>query len=370
MDDLKIINADTLLYTTIEEPNYIVEDILPTGLHLFCGASKVGKSWLMLDLSIKVSKGEPIWDLKTNKSDVLYFALEDTYERLQKRLQKLTDEIGSNLHFANTAKSIQNGFIVDLQNYIKKYPNTRLIVIDTLQKIRRASENMSYSTDYQDISILKKFADDNKIAIILVHHLRKQEDNDVFNMISGTTGIMGSADTTFVLKKKSRDDSVGVLSITGRDVEYQTFTLRFENCRWVLVERSFQKDIELQNAPDIIFKIVDYVRNKGEWQGSATELLKILNDTEIKPQLLTKKLIEYKGTILKDNNIEFQTGRTNEKRLLIFKYHFQESIQEDLFKNSDIENSISDGNNNFAVTNESIDNSEVQENGDSSDSKY
>ena len=133
MDDLKIINADTLLYTTIEEPNYIVEDILPTGLHLFCGSSKVGKSWLMLDLSIKVSKGEPIWDLKTNKSDVLYFALEDTYERLQKRLQKLTDEIGSNLHFANTAKSIQNGFIVDLQNYIKKYPNTRLIVIDTLK---------------------------------------------------------------------------------------------------------------------------------------------------------------------------------------------------------------------------------------------
>ena len=163
--------------------SFIVDEILPVGLHLFCGASKVGKSWCMLDLCIKVSQGQPIWELQTNKCDVLYFALEDTYTRLQQRLQRLTDEIDSNLHFTTTAKTIQNGFMADLQDYIKKYPNTRLIIIDTLQKIRRTSDNMSYSTDYQDISILKKFADDNKLAIILVHHLRKQEDNDVFNKL-------------------------------------------------------------------------------------------------------------------------------------------------------------------------------------------
>jgi len=156
----------------------------------------------MLDLCIKVSKGEPIWNLQTHQCDVLYFSLEDRYQRLQQRLQKLTDEIDSRLHFTIEAKTLQSGFIVDLQECLKKYPNTRLVIIDTLQKIRRTSNDMSYSTDYQDISILKNFADNNNLAIILVHHLRKQEDNDVFNMISGTTGIMGSADTTFVLKKK------------------------------------------------------------------------------------------------------------------------------------------------------------------------
>ena len=142
-------------------------------------------------------------------------------------MQVLTDEIDSNLHFVVTSKSISNGFI-------------------------------------------KKFADENKIAIILVHHLRKQEDNDVFNMISGTTGIMGSADTTFILKKKSRDDSVGILSITGRDVEYQTFILKFDSCRWSMIERSFQKDIEIQNAPEIIFKIIDYVK---KWENGKAVLL-------------------------------------------------------------------------------------------------
>ena len=252
MEDLKIVNADNLLYTSLDEAEFIIEDILPIGLHIFCGAPKVGKSWLMLDICIKVSKGEEIWNLKTNKCDVLYLALEDTYQRLQKRLFKLTDDIGSNFHISIESNKIANGLISQLEQTLQKYPNTKLIVIDTLQKVRKQNNDINYSNDYTDISLLKQFADKNKIAVILVHHLRKQDDSDVFNRISGTTGIMGSSDTTFILEKKSRDDSVATLFVTGRDVEYQTFTLRFEECRWNLLERSFQKDIEMKNAPEII----------------------------------------------------------------------------------------------------------------------
>ena len=239
MEDLKIINADNLLYTTLTESEFIVDEILPVGLHIFCGAPKVGKSWLMLDLCIKVSKGEELWGLKTNKCDVLYLALEDTHQRLQKRLFKLTDDIDSNFHIAIESNKITNGLVIQLENAIKQYPNTKLVVIDTLQKIRKQNNDINYSADYGEMSTLKEFADKNKLAIILVHHLRKQDDSDVFNKISGTTGIMGSSDTTFILEKKSRDDSVATLFVTGRDVEYQTFTLRFEECRWNLIERSF-----------------------------------------------------------------------------------------------------------------------------------
>ena len=252
LEDLKIVNADNLLYTSLDETEFIIEDILPIGLHIFCGAPKVGKSWLMLDICIKVSKGEEIWNLKTNKCDVLYLALEDTYQRLQKRLFKLTDDIDSNFHISIESNKIANGLISQLEQTLQKYPNTKLIVIETLQKVRKQNNDINYSNDYTDISLLKQFADKNKIAVILVHHLRKQDDSDVFNRISGTTGIMGSSDTTFILEKKSRDDSVATLFVTGRDVEYQTFTLRFEECRWNLLERSFQKDIEMKNAPEII----------------------------------------------------------------------------------------------------------------------
>ena len=50
------------------------------------GAPKVGKSWLVLWLANQVSKGEPVWGLKTEKCGVLYISLEDTFQRMQQRL--------------------------------------------------------------------------------------------------------------------------------------------------------------------------------------------------------------------------------------------------------------------------------------------
>ena len=328
MEDLKIINADNLLYTTLTESEFIVDEILPVGLHIFCGAPKVGKSWLMLDLCIKVSKGEEIWNLKTNKSDVLYLALEDTYSRLQKRLFKLTDEIDSNFHIAIESNKITNGLVMQLENAIKQYPNTRLVVIDTLQKVRKQSNDVNYSADYGDISTLKAFADKNKLAIILVHHLRKQDDSDVFNKISGTAGIMGSSDTTFILEKKSRDDSVATLFVTGRDVEYQTFTLRFEECIWNLIERSFQKELEIKNAPEIVSNVISFINENKMWQGTATELLEILDKKDITPQYLTKVLNEYSKTILLDNKIIFTTSRTSTARLVTLKKDIDELTEQ------------------------------------------
>ena len=85
--------------------------------------------------------------------------------------------------------------------YLKDYPDSRLIVIDTLQKVRTASKDNAYASDYGDISLIKDFADRHSLAVIVVHHIRKQNDSDVFNKVSGTTGLTGSADATFVLER-------------------------------------------------------------------------------------------------------------------------------------------------------------------------
>ena len=169
MEDLKIVNADNLLYTSLDETEFIIEDILPIGLHIFCGAPKVGKSWLMLDICIKVSKGEEIWNLKTNKCDVLYLALEDTYQRLQKRLFKLTNEIDSNFHISIESNKIANGLTSQLEQTLKKYPDIKLIVIDTLQKVRKQNNDINYSNDYTDISLLKQFYFYLQIVLIKIY---------------------------------------------------------------------------------------------------------------------------------------------------------------------------------------------------------
>jgi len=319
LEKLKVVDAETLLNSPLAQVNYIVDEILPIGLHLFCGAPKVGKSWFMLKLCLQVSKGEDFWNFKTNKCDVLYMCLEDTYARLQNRLFKLTDVANKELRFATFTNGLANGLIQQLEDFLQDYPQTKLIVIDTLQKIRKASNDISYAGDYGDVSILKQLADKYKIAIILVHHIRKQGDSDVFNKVSGTTGIMGSADTTFVLEKRNRSDCNATLYVTGRDIEYQEFTLRLDNCSWELVSRASQQEIEIRETPDVIFKVMEYIDGKGSFKGSATELLEEIKVTNIAPNIITKLLNEYRLGILKENNISYDYVREHNGRCIVLK---------------------------------------------------
>ena len=189
MQKLQTVNADTLLYEPLEKPSFVVDGLIPTGLTLFCGSQKIGKSWLMLKLCLCVSQGIPLWDMPTREGDVLYLCLEDTFCRIQDRLFRLTDEASGRLHFAVASDKLSDGLIVQLEDYLKEYLDSRLIVIDTLQKVRTASKDNAYASDYGDISLIKDFADRHSLAVIVVHHIRKQNDSDVFNKVSGTTGL-------------------------------------------------------------------------------------------------------------------------------------------------------------------------------------
>ena len=305
MQKLQTVNADTLLYEPLEKPSFVVDGLIPTGLTLFCGSQKIGKSWLMLKLCLCVSQGIPLWDMPTQEGDVLYLCLEDTFCRIQDRLFRLTDEASGRLHFAVASDKLSDGLIVQLEDYLKEYLDSRLIVIDTLQKVRTASKDNAYASDYGDISLIKDFADRHSLAVIVVHHIRKQNDSDVFNKVSGTTGLTGSADATFVLEQESRVSNAAKLYVTGRDTPYQEFKLRFRDCSWELVERKEQEQIERESIPDILFRLVKFMQGREEWTGTATELLEQMEETGMPPNIMTKRLNEYHASFLSENNIRY-----------------------------------------------------------------
>ncbi len=316
MQKLQTVNADTLLYEPLEKPSFVVDGLIPTGLILFCGSQKIGKSWLMLKLCLCVSQGLPLWDMPTQEGDVLYLCLEDTFCRIQGRLFRLTDEASGRLHFAVASDKLSDGFIVQLEDYLKEYPDSRLIVIDTLQKIRTASKDNAYASDYGDISLIKDFADRHSLAVIVVHHIRKQNDSDVFNKVSGTTGLTGSADATFVLEKENRASDTARLYVTGRDTPYQEFVLRFRDCSWELVERKTQEEIQNEAIPDVLFRLVEFMRDKEEWSGIATELLAAMGETKTAPNVLTKWMNEHRQGFLLENHIRYDYHRKNSGRMI------------------------------------------------------
>ena len=317
---LKLVDADTLLSTPIEKTLFIVEGLIPQGVCLLCGSGKIGKSWLMLWLGICVAEGKPFWEMPTVQSDVLYLCLEDTLTRIQNRLFELVDEAPEGLRFATMCGKLGEGLEAQIATALKDFPKTKLIIIDTLQKVRNttnaAGKSGIYANDYDDISSIKRLADENKIAIILVHHLRKMKDtSDPFNEISGSTGITGAADTNLILKRE-RGKEEGILLINGRDVEFQKFTLAFENQKWTLIEKKNADDIRKEEIPSFLFRLVAFMKGRKEWSGTATELIAAMSETETSVNVVSKLLARFCEEVLCANHITYKTKRTGKSRLI------------------------------------------------------
>ena len=129
------------------------------------------------------------------------------------------------------------------------------------------------------------------------------DSDDPFNEVSGSTGIIGAADTSFILKRKRTKDTASLL-VSGRDVEYQELTLQFNELIWELVERKNSDDIHKAELPPFLFQIEKFMKNRTEWVGTATELLADMQETEITPNVVTKYLGQFSCEVLEPSGIE------------------------------------------------------------------
>lgn len=226
MTKLETITAEDLQNRTYEPTHFLADELIPEGLHILAGAPKIGKSWLALWLCLCVSQGQPLWNFATTQGEVLYLSLEDSFQRIQTRLFDLTEDAPPTLHFAIMADTLRHGLEQQIEQFLAEHPTTKLVVIDTLQRVRAAGgDGNLYANDYQDIGLLKQLADKRHIAILLIHHLRKLHDDDPMNMISGSTGLSGAADSAFVLQKNARSANAATLHCTGRDIPDRTLKL-------------------------------------------------------------------------------------------------------------------------------------------------
>lgn len=314
---LKTVSMNELYETAFQSRPPIIDGLLYPGVYLFVGAPKLGKSFLMSQLAYHVSKGEPLWNYTVHKSDVLYLALEDNYERIQQRSYRMfgTESI-DNLRFAVMANTVDGGLEKQLEGFLHQYPETRLIIIDTLQKVREASNECSYGNDYQVIARLKQFADSRGICMLIVHHTRKQKADDSFDMISGTNGLLGAADGAFLLQKEKRTENSATLEISGRDQQDQKLHLvrNSEKLSWEL-ERV---ETELWKEPPepILEAVAEFITaDNTEWQGSPTELVEQLH-LDMKPNALTLKLNVNAGKLFNEYGIRYENKRTHSGRLV------------------------------------------------------
>lgn len=309
---LHTVSLTELYETTYESRPPVIDGLLYSGAYLFVGAPKVGKSFLMAQLAYHVSTGQKLWDYDVNQGTVLYLALEEDYQRLQARMSRMFGVGGAaNLRFAVYAKQLGAGLDEQLEKFVREHPDTRLIIIDTLQKIREAGgDAYSYANDYEIIGRMKQFADKKGVCVLLVHHTRKQLAGDKFEMISGTNGLLGCADGAFLLQKEKRTDLSATLDIVGRDQPDQRLHLIRDPERLIWLLDHAETEL-WESPPDpLLDKIAAVITaDNPEWNGSATELVCLLQ-VDIQPNILTRKLNVKAGELRNEYQIDYSIKRT------------------------------------------------------------
>ncbi len=273
----------------------LIEGMLAPGLYILAGAPKIGKSWLVLQLAHHISTGTPLWNRKVVQHEVLYLSLEDTLPRIQRRLLTICDGETGNVAFATEADMLGDGFEKQLTSYLNSNPGTKVVIIDTLAKVRGVvpSSNV-YSSDYATMNIFKHFADKYKIALILVHHTRKQDADDAMQKISGTNGLMGGADGAMILEKPNRAKLEAILTMTSRDFEDARILLRQNDETMCWEFERYEDEAPEDTTEPVLSAVAEFTHEHGSWKGPAKKLVEELQkrDPKLKvwPNTLSRKL--------------------------------------------------------------------------------
>lgn len=272
--------ATELLARKIDAPPFAVTGLLPSGLCILSAPSKVGKSWLALDLCLSIAAGRPFMGRDVTQGSALYLDLEGSPFSLQGRLKKLTST-AQNLHCWFEAPRLGHGLEESLSAWMQSVEKPRVIVIDVLQMVKPQTKGgqTAYESDYAIYAPLNHFALDNGIAIVAVTHNRKASGMlvDDYEMITGSVAQMGAASTTWLITGKRGEDRT--FKATGRFIRETEEIISFnsESCRWVNLgdaEEAANRRAEKEFADSPIRKTLHHIINRdgGAWLGTYADL--------------------------------------------------------------------------------------------------
>ena len=321
-DYLHTYSMTELYETTFNSRPSIIGGLLDAGAYLLVGAPKIGKSFLVAQIAYHVSTGQKLWEFDVRQGTVLYLALEDDYQRIQRRMFMM---YGVNdtaaLRFATVIKKVGSGFDEQVDSFMRDYPDTRLIIVDTLQKVREVGgETYSYAADYEIVGRLKALADKYRVCMLIVHHTRKQAASDKMDAVSGTNGINGSADGSLIMEKPVRTGLEATINVTGRDHQDQILYLKKDPITQIWNLERLENEL-YREPPDPVLEAVAKLVSAGQpvWTGSPSELAEIIG-SYMAVNALTKYLNIRCGKLTEDYNIRYENKAKHSGRRVTLTY--------------------------------------------------
>lgn len=328
---LEFYQAAELYGKQLERTQMVVQRMIPCGLTVLAGAPKRGKSWLALALGIAVASGADFLGQHTLKGSVLYLDLESRQYRVKDRLSKLIHgPAPAGLYIAHTVEAIGQRFYTQIDDWSKQVESPRLVIIDTLGRIKPAGKRTenAYESDTKQYGALQAWAADRKIAVVVVHHLRKTKDSDDwFDKINGSNGLVGVADAVLGLAGM-RGEDLSKLMVSGRDIDGDyTMAIRFADGKWVLESSdsdSYESEAAFIRDP-VVRGIFTFMYDRYEWSGTATQLIDDIVEYTREPfdcggaAGIGRCMRDYATMLYEREGILFAHKRSGQRRLILLR---------------------------------------------------
>jgi RecA-family ATPase len=288
--------AAELVAKEFTPPRWAIPGLILSGLTVLAGPPKIGKSWMVLDLCLAVATGGlALGSKEVEQGEALFLALEDSQWRIKNRLLKIAagEQIPDSLHIITATDSfptLDQGGLKNLIAWLQEHPQVRLVVIDTLERVlehekQQRKGGTQYSIDVKDLAPLQSLALTYNLALVVVHHTRKQGADDYVDQVLGSRGITGTADCVAILSK-ARFNANANLKLTGRDIEEQDLSLAFSEGKWQLIGKKDEVEIGTEKQ-----RIISLIRDKGPMTPAqvAKELDKNNNTVRVQMRQLYEK---------------------------------------------------------------------------------
>ena len=215
------IRAVDLLRLDLPPLRWVVPDLVPEGTTMLVAPPKIGKSSLVYQMCVEIACGGNLLGRPVTEGSVLYLALEDGPRRGQTKIRTALAgrQMPDKMDVWWNAPTIGNGLEEALAEWVAAQDNPVLVAIDTLERIRPDADARvsAYRVDVRHLSQLQSAFRDSDVALVVVHHSRKEKGDDFVQAVSGTYGLTGSADTIVSIERR-RNDQYAVIRATGREV--------------------------------------------------------------------------------------------------------------------------------------------------------
>ncbi len=297
----QLVTNDELMASAPDYVEWLVPDLLPANeLIMLAAGPRAGKSLLSMLLAKSVATGEAFLDRPVTQGAVLYVCCEDAPVKIKQRqlAQGWAEDLP--VYWLDRFKLSQAAHLKELAEEL----DVRLIVLDTLSRIRDDGTTESSAEMSRVMEPLQEMAADLNCSILLVHHTGKVKvENadviDVFDTIRGSGSIRATCRGSMVLAADT--DCYRLCAENGYGKMDLKIRLDGTTLEWKLIGRWLD-----QVSSDLKTMVLEYLA-----QVSEASLDQVFEATQIPKNSLYKTL----SRLVRDNMIT----KAGHRRKIVYK---------------------------------------------------